>query len=48
MYTEPLNSWINATVRVNKTKNDWAIEIKELPDVHYHDAKKVILVCDNY
>lgn len=48
MFTEPLNSWRNATVRITKTKNDWALEIKELLDVFYPNAKKVILVCDNY
>lgn len=48
MFTEPLNSWRNATVRINKTKNDWALEIKELLDVYYPNANKVILVCDNY
>lgn len=48
MFSEPLNSWRNATVRINKTKNDWALEIKELLDVYYPNANKVILVCDNY
>lgn len=48
MFTEPLNAWRNATVRITKTKNDWALEIKELLDVYYPNANKVILVCDNY
>jgi hypothetical protein len=48
VFTEPLNSWRNATVRITKTKNDWALEIKELLDVYYPNANKVILVCDNY
>lgn len=48
MFTEPLNSWRNATVRITKTKTDWALEIKELLNVYYPNANKVILVCDNY
>ena len=48
MFTEPLNSWRNATIRITKTKNDWALEIKELLDVYYPNVNKVILICDNY
>lgn len=48
MFTEPLNSWRNASIRETKTKNDWASEIKNLLDNQYPDAKKVVLVCDNY
>ena len=39
---------IDRAVRITKTKNDWALEIKELLDVYYPNANKVILVCDNY
>ena len=47
MFTEPLASWRKVNVRRTKTKKDWAEEIRELLDVDYPEAKKVILVCDN-
>ena len=47
MFTEPLRSWRKVNVRRTKTKKDWAEEIRELLDVDYPDAAKVILVCDN-
>ena len=34
-------------MRRTKTKVDWAEEIRELLDVDYPTAPKVILVCDN-
>ena len=48
MFTEPLNGWRKVSIRENKTKIDWAYEIKDILDNHYADAEKVILVCDNY
>ncbi len=47
MFTEPLRSWRKVNVRRRKTKKDWAEEIRELLDVDYPEAEKVILVCDN-
>lgn len=47
MFVEPLGSWRKANVRERKTGIDWAHEIKELLDVDYPEAEKVILVCDN-
>jgi hypothetical protein len=47
MFTEPLGNWRKVNIRERKTSIDWAQEIKELLDVDYPDAKKVILVCDN-
>ena len=47
MFTEPLASWRKVSVRQTKTMIDWAQEIRELLDVDYADAEKVILVCDN-
>jgi len=47
LFTEPLRSWRKVNVRRTKTKKDWAEEIRELLDVDYPDAEKVILVCDN-
>jgi len=47
MFTEPLAGWRKVNVRERRTKADWAEEIKQLLDVDYPDAKRVILVCDN-
>jgi len=47
MFTEPLVSWRKVNVRQTKTMIDWAEELRELLDVDYPTARKVILVCDN-
>jgi hypothetical protein len=47
MFTEPLSGWRKVKVREHRTAVDWAQEVKELLDVDYPDAEKVILVCDN-
>ena len=47
MFTEPLSGWRKVNVRERRTAIDWAHEIKELLEVDYPDATKVVLVCDN-
>ncbi len=47
MFTEPLSGWRKVKVREHRTAVDWAQDMKELLDVDYPDAEKVILVCDN-
>ena len=47
MFTEPLSGWRQATVREQRTKVDWALEMAALLDTRYKKARKVILVCDN-
>ena len=47
MFTEPLGGWRHAHVSKRRTKQDWALQIQELLDVHYPDAVKVRLVMDN-
>lgn len=47
MFAEPLSGWRQVSVREQRTKVDWAIEMGELLRTRYADAKKVILVCDN-
>lgn len=47
MFCEPLGAWRRVNVRHRKTAVDWAHEIKELLEVNYPDAHKVVLVCDN-
>jgi DDE superfamily endonuclease len=47
LFTEPLAGWRKLCVRERRTKTDWAEEIRELLDVDYPHAKRVVLVCDN-
>ena len=47
MFTEPLSGWRSVSVREQRTKVDWALEMEELLRTRYADAEKVILVCDN-
>jgi len=47
MFTEPLSSHRHVNVRERKTAIDWAYEIKGLLDVHYPEAQRIRLVCDN-
>lgn len=44
---EPLRGWRQATVTERRTKPDWAHAIKELVDVHYPEAERIVLVLDN-
>src|SRR5689334_2159473 len=44
---EPLSGNRFAQVRVQRTRADWAYFMKELLDVHYPHAEKVVLVLDN-
>jgi len=47
MFTEPLTGRRDVNVTDHRTMIDWAHEIKELVDVHYKDAEKIVLVMDN-
>jgi hypothetical protein len=47
MFCEPLSGWRQVTVREQRTKIDWAIEVEALLRTRYAAAKKVILICDN-
>ena len=44
---EPLAGWRHLKVTKRRTKIDWAWCIKELIDVHYPQAEKIVLVMDN-
>jgi len=35
------------SVRPRRTKKDWAYEIRDLLEVYYPEAERIILVCDN-
>jgi hypothetical protein len=41
---EPLRGWRNVTVSARRTRIDWAHCIKDLVDVHYPDAERIVLV----
>jgi hypothetical protein len=47
MMCEPLRGWRHVRVTERRTRKDWAFCIKELCDVHYPHAQKIILVEDN-
>lgn len=47
MFVEPLagRRWVDITER--RTKTDWAHQIKELVDLRYPEAERIVLVMDN-
>ena len=47
LFTEPLAGWRYAHALSQRTKKDWAHQIKWLLDVQYPAAQKVVLVMDN-
>ncbi len=47
MFFDPLRGWRRVSHRDQRTRVDWAEEIKQLLEVDDPNAKKVKLVCDN-
>ena len=47
LFCEPLGGRRWATVTARRTKADWAQQIKDLVDVRYPDAERIVLVMDN-
>ena len=47
MFYEPFGGKRYVSVTDRRTKKDWAIQIKELLDIHYPNVEKVVLVMDN-
>jgi hypothetical protein len=47
MMCEPLRGWRHVRVTDRRTRRDYAECIKELADVHYPEARKILLVQDN-
>jgi len=47
MLYEPLRGWREVAVTERRTKVDWARVVKDLLDVRYPDAERVVLVQDN-
>ncbi len=46
-FTEPQTGWRHIAVTDQRTKTDWAHEIRKLVDVHRPDAERITLVMDN-
>jgi hypothetical protein len=47
MACEPLRGWRQTWVTERRTKQDWAQVIRELLEVHYPSAERLVLVLDN-
>jgi len=47
LWSEPLRGKRHVTITERRTKVDWARVIKDLVDVHYPDAERIVLVMDN-
>jgi hypothetical protein len=47
IFTEPLAGWRHVAVREQRTRIDWALQIRELLEIHYPQAPKIKLVMDN-
>ena len=47
MMCEPLRGWRHVRVTDRRTRRDYADCVKELVDVHYPEAEKILLVQDN-
>lgn len=47
IFTEPLVGWRHVQATEHRTKIDWALQIRELLDIHYPAAERIRLVMDN-
>lgn len=47
MFFAPLEGWRHVEVTDRRTSEDWALQIKQLVDVHYPEAETIRLVMDN-
>ncbi len=47
LFTEPLQGWRWTSVTRQRARRDWAQAVRTLLDVHYPEAKVVLLVMDN-
>jgi hypothetical protein len=47
IFTEPLGNWRCAEVTTTRTRVDWAMQMKNLVDVHYPNATLIRVVMDN-
>ena len=47
MFFAPLENWRHVKVTNQRTASDWAQCMKELVDIHFPDAERIVLVMDN-
>lgn len=47
MLYAPLLDWRSVEVRAQRTKQDWAAVIRDLVDLHFPQADRIVLVLDN-
>lgn len=47
LFSEPLHPRRWTTVTIQRTRVDWAYQIRDLVDVHYPRAERIVLVMDN-
>jgi hypothetical protein len=47
LFCEPLRGRRHVRVTERRTKVDWALAVRELVDVHYPEADRIVLVMDN-
>jgi len=47
MLSEPLTGRRHVEITDRHTRTDWARQMKDLVDVHYPQARQIVLVCDN-
>jgi DDE superfamily endonuclease len=47
VFCQPLTGWRHVEVTERKTKQDWAHAIRDLVDVRFPEAEKIVLVMDN-
>ncbi len=47
IFTEPLSGWRHVAVTDQRTRTDWALEVRKLVDVHRPNAERITLVMDN-
>lgn len=47
IFFEPLRGWRHLKVTQRRTRQDWAWAMRDLVDVYYPDAKRIIVVLDN-
>ena len=47
LVSEPLRGWRQVRISEQRTRRDWAACIKELVDVHYPGAERIVLVMDH-
>lgn len=47
MLFAPLESWRHVTITDHRTRVDWAWCVRDLVDVHFPDAERLVIVMDN-